>query len=327
MRRLLQTVLDVLLLGTLAMTLLAPGLVRAQAWPARPIHLLVPFPAGGPTDVLSRKLAQQLGTALGQTVVVENVAGGAGTVGLARLVRSAPDGYTIALGASSTLTSAPHLMKMPYDTLADLQPLGGMASFAFALVVPPSEAAHTAAELLARSKAAPGGLSYGSSGIGTGAHLVSELLRQQAGGNLNHVPYSGAAPALRDVMAGHLAFMFDIVGSSAPQVKAGRLKALAVTSPRRSAKLPEVPALAESVPGFEGVGWLAFFAPKGLPPEITQRLNAEIARAYRSAEFVAFLDEAGYEHAPTTPEQVRATLERDHALWGRVIKAAGIKSE
>lgn len=316
-----------LLVAALWAALLSPAFAQAQPWPVKPVHLVVPFPAGGPTDQLSRKLAQLLASSLGKPVIVENVPGGAGTVGLARVVRSPADGYTIALGASSTLTSAPHMAKVPYDSLTDLQPLGGMVTFAFVLVVPPSEPANNVSELLARSGTATGGVSFGSSGVGTGAHLVTELLRLQAGGNLNHVPYSGAAPALRDVMAGHVGFMFDIVGSSAPLVKAGKLKALAVTGRQRSASLPDVPALAETVPGFEGVGWLAFFAPKGLPAELTQRLHAEIARAYRSPEFTAFFEQTGYEPVAASPEQLKATLEKDYALWGRVIKAAGIKAQ
>lgn len=316
-----------LLVAAFAATVLSPAVVHAQAWPSKPIRLISPFPAGGSADLLSRKLGQQLGAALGQPVLVENVPGAMGSIGLARMVRGPADGYTIALGANSTQAMAPFMIKLPYDPLADFQPLGGMTTYAFTLVVHPSEPSKTVAELVARSKTVPGGVSFGSVGPGSGSYLFGEMLRLQAGFNLNHVPYKGTAPALNDLMAGHISSMFDIVGSSAPAVKAGKLRALGVSSKTRSRLLPDVPAIAESIPGFEGVGWFAFFGPRGLPPEVTQRLNAEIDKVYRSPEFVAFLDQAGYDYVASTPEQLGDTIQKDYALWGRVMKAAGIKPE
>lgn len=314
-----------LLAGALAASAFGPAL--AQSWPAKPIHFIVPFPAGGPTDQLTRKLGQQLTIALGQPVIVENVAGAMGSIGLAKLARAAPDGYTFGLGAHSTHAIAPHVTKLSYDPVTDLQPIGGLVTFAYVLITNPAEPAKDVAGLVARSKTVPGGISFGSSGPGGGNHILGEMLALQTGAVLNHIPYKGTAPAQQDVMAGHISFMFDVVSTAAPLIKAGKLRALGVTGKTRSRTLPDVPAIAESVPDFGGLGWFAFFGPKGLPPEITQRMNLEINKIYRSPDFTAFLDSAGYEPVIGSPEQLGKTVASDYAAWGKAIKAAGIKPE
>jgi tripartite-type tricarboxylate transporter receptor subunit TctC len=314
-----------LIAGALAASVVMPAV--AQSWQSRPIHFVVPFPAGGPTDQLTRKLGQQLSLALGQPVVVENVAGAMGSIGLAKVARSAPDGYTFGLGAHSTHAIAPHTNKLSYDPVIDLQPIGGLVTFAYVLIANPAEPAKDVADLVARSKATPGGMTFGSSGPGGGNHILGEMLALQTGAVLRHIPYKGTAPAQQDVMAGHISFMFDVVSTAAPLIKAGKLRALGVTGKTRSRTLPDVPAIAESVPDFGGLGWFAFFGPKGLPPEITQRMNTEINKIYRSPEFMAFLESAGYEPVIGSPEQLGRTVASDYAAWGRAIKAAGLKPE
>jgi len=314
-----------LIAGALAASLIGPA--TAQSWPAKPVHFIVPFPAGGPTDQLTRKLAQQLTTALGQPVVVENMGGAMGSIGLGKLARSAPDGYTFALGAHSTHAIAPHTNKLPYDPVSDLQPIGGMVTFAYVLIANPAESARDIPDLIKRSKSVPGGMTFGSSGPGGGNHILGEMLAVQTGAVLRHIPYKGTAPAQQDVMAGHIGFMFDVVSTAAPLIKAGKLRALGVTGKTRNPALPDVPAIAESVPDFGGLGWFAFFGPKGLPPEITQRMNTEINKIYRSPEFTAFLQSTGYEPVIGSAEQLAKTVATDHAAWGHAIKAAGLKSE
>jgi tripartite-type tricarboxylate transporter receptor subunit TctC len=314
-----------LIAGALAACAFGPAM--AQTWPTRPIHLVVPFPAGGPTDQLSRKLGQQLALALGQPVVVENVGGAMGSIGLAKVARSAPDGYTFGLGAHSTHAIAPHINKLSYDPVTDLQAIGGLVTFAYVLIANPAEPARNVTELVARSKQVPGGINFGSSGPGGGNHILGEMLALQTGAVLNHVAYKGTAPAQQDVMAGHISFMFDVVSTAAPLIKAGKLRALGVTGKTRSRTLPDVPTIAESVPDFGGLGWFAFFGPKGMPPEVTQRLNTEINKIYRTPEFAAFLDSAGYEPVIASPESLTKTVATDYAAWGKAIKAAGLKPE
>jgi tripartite-type tricarboxylate transporter receptor subunit TctC len=288
---------------------------------------VVPFPAGGPTDQLSRKLAQQLSASLGQPVVVENVGGAMGSIGLAKVAKSSPDGYTFGLGAHSTHAIAPHINKLSYDPVTDLQAVGGLVTFAYVLVANPSEPARDVPDLVKRSKAIPGGITFGSSGPGGGNHILGEMLALQTGAVLRHIPYKGVAPAQQDVMAGHVGFMFDVVSTSAPMIKAGKLRALGVTGKTRNRALPDVPAIAETVPDFGGLGWFAFFGPKRMPPEVTQRLNSEINKIYRTPEFAAFLESAGYEPVIGSPEQLANTVTADYVVWGKAIKAAGLKPE
>ncbi len=300
---------------------------RDAAWPSKPIRFVIPFAAGGSIDVVARLMGRHLEGRLGQNVVVENRPGAGGTVGADSVARAAADGHTFLFTAQGPLVLNPFLMKLPYDPLTDFQALGGTVTFAYALVTQTAEPSRTWAELVARTKSNPAGMSYGSSGVGTGGHLVAELFRQKTGARLNHIPYSGTAPTQRDAMAGHIGFMFDVIGSAVPLITSGKLKALAVTSKSRSRALPDTPAIAESVPGFEALGWLAFFAPKGLPPEIVQRLNAEIDKAYRTPDFVAFLEKSGYDYVPGPAEQLHQIVQRDAAMWRTVIREAGIKPD
>lgn len=315
-------------LGSVALAMpFASALSAEEPWPSRPINFIVPFPAGGPTDTLSRKLAQQLQAALGQPVIVENVGGAMGAIGLAKLHRAPHDGYTIGLGAHSTQAIAPHQVKLPYDPRSDFQAIGGTVTFAYVLVANPSEPARTIPELVARSKQVPGGMTFGSSGPGGGNHLAGELLRMKTGAVLLHVPYKGVAPATADVIAGHVGFMFDVVASALPNIKAGKVRPIAVTGSRRSPLLPDVPAIAETVPGFDGVGWFAIFGTKGMPEAVTRRLNAEIDRIYATPEFADYLKQNGYDPEPGPPDRLAKRVLDDYKLWGEVMAGAGIKPE
>jgi tripartite-type tricarboxylate transporter receptor subunit TctC len=308
----------------LSVTAVSPG--WAQAWPTKPIRLIVPF-ATGAHDQIARRLAEPLSAALGQPVVVENVAGASGAIALARVARAQPDGYTLVISANATTTILPHLSKLTYDARSDLQALGGRVKFAYVLVASPSETARTAAELVARSKESPAGISYGSGGVGSGAHLITERLRRQTGANFTHVPYKGIAQIQTDILGGHLGFSFDVVGTAAPLVKAGKLKALGVTGLSGSPLLPGVPTISESVPGFETLGWFAIFGPKGIPPAIVSRLNAEMAKIYRTAEYAVFFETTGYEPAYELPEELTNVLVKESEFWERLIRTAGIKAE
>ncbi len=310
---------------TTAMALALPAYAQGSAWPTKPITIIVPYPAGGPTDQLARRLGDGLSKALGQPVLVENTGGAMGAIGMAKLVRAPADGHTIAVAANSTHAIAPHLAKLPYDPIADTQSLGGTVSFAYALIVNPAEPANTARELAVRSKNLRDGISYGSSGIGSGNHLMGEMLAAQAGGNFTHVAYKGMAPAQNDVLGGHLGFMFVVVGTAAPLVESGKLKALGVTSKTRNKAMPNVPVIAESVPGFEGLGWFAFFGPKGMPPEVTNRLSTEMNKIYRTPEFADFLEKNGYDAPLDSPADLARRVTADYDLWKKVISAAGIK--
>jgi len=312
----------------LVLTAALPLQAGAAEWPAKPIHFLVPFPAGGPTDMLSRRLAERLGDSLGQPVIVENVAGAMGSIGLARLARAQPDGYTIGLSAHSSHAIAPHeVATLPYDPRTAFQPIGGTVIFSYVLVANPAQPAKTITELVERSRQTSGGLTFGSSGLGGGNHLAGELLRIKTGANLLHVPYKGVAPAAADVMAGHIGFMFDVVASAIPQIRAGKMRAIAVTGDARSPLLPDVPTVAETIPGFEGIGWFAIFGPRGMPPAVTGRLNAEMDRIYRETAFASFLEDAGYTPEFGPPERLGQRVQHDYRFWGEVIAAAGVKSE
>jgi tripartite-type tricarboxylate transporter receptor subunit TctC len=315
------------LLISITFAAFSTGVALAQAWPSKPIRLIVPFPAGGPTDQLSRKLGHALSAGLGQPVIIENIGGAMGSIGLARLAKLPADGYSIGLGAHSTHAIAPHVNKLSYDPVKDLQAVGGLVTFAYVLVANPNEQAKDIPDLVRRSKTLPGGITFGSSGPGGGNHILGEMLALQTGAVLRHIPYKGVAPAQQDVMAGHIGFMFDVESTAAPMIKAGKLRGLGVTGNKRSAALPDVPAIAETVPDFGGLGWFAFFGPKGMPDEVLRRLNSEINKAYSTPELAGYLEGAGYTAIIGSPNLLAKTVETDYAQWGKAIKTSGIKSE
>lgn len=303
----------------------------AQAQPAsdRPVRIVVPFSAGGPTDVLARVLAPKLSAALKRTVIVDNRVGATGAIGAAFVAKAAPDGDTLLLGTSSIMAASPNLTaNLPYDPVNDFAPVSLVATIENILVVHPSVPVKTVKELIAYARANPGKLTYASSGIGSTYHLGGELFRSQTGIEWTHVPYKGAAPAVQDVLAGHVQLMFDNTSSAIPNIKTGRVRALGVASLRRYPSLPELPTIAEEgVPGYETTIWLAIFAPAKTPPVLVQKLNHEVQEAVNSAEYKERLQALDMQPRVSSPQELAAYLKADLAKWARVVKEAGIKSE
>lgn len=312
----------------LAATLATPALAQAQApWaPTRPIRFVVPFPAGGATDVVARVLAERLQETLGQPVVVENRTGAGGNIGVENVVRSAPDGTTLLMGTTGTLTVNPHLYStLGFDPLRDLAPVSMAFTTDHVLVVNPAVPARTALEFLALVRARPGALSYGSAGSGSSTHTVPELFRLAARVDIAHVPYRGSAPALNDLVAGNVQVMLDQIPSAIGQIQGGRVRALAVTGARRSPLLPEVPTLAEiGLPEAQATSWGAVMAPGGTPAPIVLRLSAAIRDALAQASVRERLAAAGADGVASTPEELATFLREETAKWARVVREARI---
>jgi tripartite-type tricarboxylate transporter receptor subunit TctC len=305
-----------------ALMLIASACAHAQ-YPAKPIHLIIPYPPGGATDIIGRALAQKLGDALGQPVVVDNRAGAGAGIGSDFVAKAAPDGYTLLIGTTGSHTINPAIYsKLPYDPVRDFAPVTLLATYCNVLVVAPDLPVQNLKQLIELAKAKPGTVTFGSAGNGSSNHLSGELLASMAGVRMQHVPYKGSAPALIDVMAGQTNFMFDILSTSLPQIKAGKVRALAWTGPTRSPLIPEVPTVAESgLPGYEVVGWFGLFAPAGTPRDIVNRLNAETAKILKLPELKEKL--IGYDTASSTPEQFAAIIKADIATWAKVVKDSG----
>ena len=318
-----------LLVAGLVGPLVGPLEARAQAWPTKPVKLVVTFAPGGGADFAGRNVGNKLAEVLGQPVVVENRAGGGGLIGNEVVARAAPDGYTLLLGAAGPLTVAPHLYaKIPYDTLRDLVPVAHIASTPFALVVNPSVPANTLAELTARAKAQPGKLTFGSSGTGGAPHLAGELYMKMAGVQMVHAPYKGLSPAITDLLGAHIQVLFADTGLVSQYIKAGKLKALAVTGARRSALLPSVPTMQEAgLPGYQAGSWYGILAPHGTPAAVIAGVNAGVNTALGDADLQKQLAVQGMEPGAMTPEQFAAMLRGDYDKWGRLIKEANIKIE
>jgi tripartite-type tricarboxylate transporter receptor subunit TctC len=298
----------------------------AQAWPARPIKLVVPFATGGATDLAGRLLAQHLGAALGQPVVVDNRPGAAGNIGTDFVAKSPADGYTILLTSLSAISIAPFFDKaLPYSPQKDLAPISLVANIASVLVVHPSVPAKTVTELVAYSKANPDKLNFGSSGVGDGNHLAGELFNSMTGATLVHVPYKGGAPAMTDLMGGQIQLMFATLAAAMPNIQAGKVRPVAATETRRSELLPDLPTIAETVAGYEFTSWLGLFAPAGTPPNIVNKLNAEVAKVLKVPEVRTRLLGAGLEPVTNTPGEFAAYIRTDSAKWEKVVKASGAK--
>ncbi|MBV7486164.1 tripartite tricarboxylate transporter substrate binding protein [Bordetella sp. BOR01] len=290
-------------------------------WPQRPITLIVPLPAGGPVDAVGRRLADQLSRQLKQPVIVENVVGAYGTIGLNRLSRAAPDGYTLGLGATGTHVMAPMINKeITYDPLKGFTPLCIVAEYANVLVTNPALPVKTVAELVAYAKANPSKVTFASSGYGSSNHLSGELLKRMTGAPMLHVPYKGTAPGLNDVVAGNVGLMFDVVSSSLPFIESGRLRALATTGAQRNPALPDVPAMAETLPGFEVTGWFGLFAPPGLPPDVAAPLNRALAASLDAPDMRKFLTDSGYEPVTFDPDALRSQIRKDIDYWKPVVE-------
>ena len=314
------------------MLALAAPQAFAQGYPNRPLRWLIPFSAGGPTDVLARAIAPKLSEALGVPVIVENKLGAGGSLALDAVAKAAPDGYTIGMGHTGTQSINPHIYaKLPYDPLKDFAPITPVVSYVNVLVVNPNVPVKTVAELVAYAKANPDKISFASGGTGATNHLSGELLKAITGAPMLHVPYKGSAPALVDVIGGNATCMFDILVTSLPQVRAGKVRALAVTSATRSQYAPEIPTMRESgVEGYEEAGsdlWFGVFAPAGTPKAIVDRLNAELVKAMKAPEVAARIRVQAYDAWTLTPEEFAAFLRVDYARWGRVVKFAGARAD
>ena len=301
----------------------------AQSWPGKPIKLIVTFAAGGGADFAGRNVGNRLTETLGQSVVVDNRAGGGGLIGNEAAAKAAPDGYTLLLGAAGPLTVAPHLYsKVPYDTLRDLVPVAHIASTPFVVTVHPGVAANTLAELTALAKASPGKLTYGSSGTGGAPHLAGELYARMAGVSMVHAPYKGLAPAITDLLGGHIQVLFADTGLVLPHIRSGKLKALAVTGGQRTALLPEVPTVRESgLPAYQAGSWYGILAPAGTPPAIISRVNGDVRAALANPELQKQLATQGMEPVVMSPEQFGSMLREDYDKWGKLIRESNIKLE
>lgn len=298
-----------------------------QAYPNRAIRLVVPFPAGGTTDILARDVAKRLTETLGQSVVVDNRAGAGGNIGSDIVAKSAPDGYTLLMGTVGTHSINPSLYtKMPYDHVKDFAPVVLVAGVPNVLVVYPPLPVNSVADLIKLAKAKPGTINFASSGSGTSIHLSGELFKTMAGVDMVHVPYKGSAPAVTDLMGGQVQIMFDNLPSSLQQIKAGKLRAIAVTSLKRAPALPDVPTIAESgLPGFEASSWFGVLAPAGTPPAVIAKINNEVNAWLQSAEGRQQLMTQGAEAAGGTPEQFAAHIRSETEKWAKVVKASGAK--
>jgi tripartite-type tricarboxylate transporter receptor subunit TctC len=301
----------------------------AQTYPSKPIKLVVTFPAGGGADFVGRVIASKLTDALGQPVVIDNRAGAGGMVGNDVIAKSAPDGYSLLLGAAGALTIAPNLYeKVTFDTMKDFEPVALIASSPFVLTVNPAVPANTLAEFTALAKANPGKYNFGSSGTGGAPHLAGELYKSMSGANIVHVPYKGLAPAITDLLGGQIQVLFADVGLVLPHIKAGKLKAIAVTGSRRSAALPDVPTMIEAgLPGYTAGTWYGILAPTGTAAPIVARLNAEVRKAVALPDVQSQFATQGVDPAPSTPEQFAGLIRDDFTKWSKLIKEVKIKAE
>lgn len=304
------------------------GSALAQAWPAKTVRIVVPFTAGGTTDIIARLISARLSEALGQQFIVDNRAGVGGVLGMDIVAKAPPDGYTVVLGStSSTAVNVGLYPKMPYDPLKDLAPIMQVATGPYVLAVHPALPAKDVAQLIALARARPGQLNFGSSGNGTALHLTAELLKSMTGTQMVHVPYKGASAAMPDLLSGQTQFMFSDMPLFAPHVKAGRLRALAVTTARRSSVLPDLPPIADTVPGYEATSWYGFMAPAGTPREIIARFNAEVTKVLKLQDIRDRYRDLGIEPVSGTPEQFGAYIASEIRRWGAVIKSADVKIE
>lgn len=317
-----------LLAALTALAATAPALAQ-DAWPSKQIKIVVPFAAGGTSDVLARVLAAQLQTNLKQTVIVDNRAGAGGVIGADSVAKSPADGYTLLLGTIATHAINPALLpRMPYNAAKDFAPVMLLGSISNVLLVGPDQPFKSVKDVIAAAKAKPGSLQFASAGQGTSQHLSGETFKLLAGVDITHIPYKGSAPAIQDVMGGAVPMSFETALVAAPQIKAGKVRALAVTSAKRARILPDVPTLQEAgVPGFDVASWQALYAPAGTPPAVVAKLNAELARIIEQPEIKTRMEALGLEHTANTPAQFAEFQMAEQAKWAKIIKDGNVKPE
>ena len=313
----------------IAVVLLGLSAATAQTWPSRPLTIVVPFPPGPALDLVTRVVSAKIAGPLGQPVVVENRTGANGTIGSNGVARSAPDGYTLLAATAGTHVTAVHLMKsLPYDPIKDFTPIIAAVEPVTCLAVTASLPVNSVPELIAYAKAHPDELSFGSSGVGSVFHLMGELFNETAGVKIKHVPYRGVAPAMQDVIGGHIPMVFISVANADAAAKAGQVKILAVLEPERYSKLPNVPSMSEIIPAFrKPSSWFGFFGPPGLPQPIVTRLNTEMAKALGAPDVVQNFEANGYAPIGGSPQKFADLLKDGIERYGAIIKAAGIQPE
>jgi tripartite-type tricarboxylate transporter receptor subunit TctC len=318
---------DALGAGLIGLALAISGPAQAQSWPSQNIRLVVPFPPGGSTDVLARRLAEGLRERLGQTVIVENRGGAGGTIGSEFVAKSAPDGYTLLMGVTGSHGVAPSLYpNLGYQPLRDFAPISLLVSAPLVLVVNPEVPAKTLKDFIALAKKEPDTLTYGTPGNGTSMHLTGVTFDLQAGTKLIHVPYKGSAGALTDLLSGQIKSMFGDLLVVLPQIRAGKINALAVTSKDRNPLLPDVPTMAEAgLPGFEVLSWQGLFAPAGTPPAVVERLSKEVRAVMESKDVKDFFAAQGFLVGATTPAEFTAFVGSEVKRWGEIVKAGNVK--
>ena len=310
----------------LAASVVAAGAATAQSYPTKPIRVIVPLAAGGQADIVARLLTQKLADTFKQPLVVDNRTGGGGSIGTETAVRATPDGYTMLITASTYAANAA-LYKLPYDPVNDVTPIAFIGDTGFVVAVHPTLPVKSIKELMAYDKANPAKLNYGTGGIGSTSHLATELFNEMAGTRMAHVPYKGAAPALNDLLGGQIQLALTGVPVAIPQLKSNRVRGLAVTTAKRSNALPDIPAVAETVPGYDAASWFAVIGPKGLPKDIAGRWNSEVNRILQLPEVKERMAGHGIEPAGGSPERLLEVVRRDIAKWQNVVKFANIKPE
>ena len=303
------------------------GIAAAQGvYPAKPVRLVLPYPPGGGTDVIARPLAAKLSETLGQQFVVENRGGAGGNIGMESVARAPADGYTIVMALTAQLAVNPSLYpKLPYDPVRDFAPITQLGSAPYVMLVHPTLPSRTVKEFIAIAKSRPDELTFASAGNGSGAHLAGELLKSMTGVRLTHVPYKGAGPSLPDLIAGQVQSSFITYTSAGPQIRAGRVRAIGVTTLKRSPALPDVPAISETVAGYDSGVWYGVLAPAGTPRDIVMKLNAEINRALNAPDVKPRLMSEAMEPSGTTPEALGDHMKAEIAKWARVVKESGAK--
>jgi tripartite-type tricarboxylate transporter receptor subunit TctC len=318
-----------LLVMPLLMSASALAQVSPPPYPVKPVRLIVPFAAGGPTDILARTIGQKLTEAFGHQVITDNRAGANGNIGTELVVKAPPDGYTLLLASAGILTVNPSLYsRLPFDTTKDLAPITLAAAITNVLIVHPTLPVKSVREMIQLAASRPGQLSYASSGNASASHLAMELFKSMAHVDIAHIPYKGAAPGITDLMGGHVQVMFIGLPGALPPIRAGKLKALGVSSPRHSRAAPELPTISESgLPGFEVVNWLGVLAPAATSKEIIAKLNREIVKALRLPDTTEKLNGQGFETLGGTPEQFAAYMQTELAKWAKVVKASGAKAD